>query len=59
MALEVGTTLGHEALFPLGARGMGEIYRAKDTKLHREVAIKLLFEEVSQAPSALLRPGSE
>ena len=47
MALEVGTRLGHyEVVSSLGAEGMGEVYRAKDTKLGREVAIKLLPEEV-------------
>ena len=40
MALEAGTKLGpYEILSPIGAGGMGEVYRAKDTKLHREVAI--------------------
>ncbi len=38
MALEAGTKLGpYEILSPIGAGGMGEVYRAKDTKLHREV----------------------
>ena len=43
MALSVGTRLGHyEILALLGAGGMGEVYRAKDTTLDREVAIKIL-----------------
>ncbi len=43
MTLEAGTKLGpYEILSPLGAGGMGEVYRAKDTTLDREVAIKVL-----------------
>ena len=56
MALEAGTRLGHyEVVSSLGAGGMGEVYRAKDTKLGREVAIKLLLDEVSQDAERLAR----
>ena len=44
MALSSGTRLGsYEILTPLGAGGMGEVYRARDTKLNRDAAIKVLL----------------
>ncbi|MFY9550504.1 MAG: protein kinase [Thermoanaerobaculia bacterium] len=71
MTLAAGIRLGpYEILAPLGAGGMGEVYRAKDTRLGREVAIKVLpasfsqdadrlrrFEQEARAASALSHPN--
>ncbi len=51
MALSAGTHLGpYEIVAPLGAGGMGEIYKAKDTRLNRTVAIKVLPPHVASNP---------
>src|SRR6266496_4116144 len=71
MGLTAGTRLGaHEIVGLLGAGGMGEVYRAHDTKLNRQVAIKVLpgvyasdpdrvarFHREAQAVAALNHPG--
>src|SRR5438874_2444851 len=71
MFLSPGTKLGpYEILAPLGAGGMGEVYRARDTRLGRDVAIKILpesfsdggdrlrrFEQEAQAVAALNHPN--
>src|SRR5271169_1891528 len=51
MGLPTGTRLGpYEILAPLGAGGMGEVYRARDTRLERTVAIKILPAQLSSDP---------
>src|SRR4051812_26973223 len=56
MPLSPGTRLGpYEVLSPLGAGGMGEVYRARDSKLKRDVAVKVLPESLAKDPDALHR----
>src|SRR6266516_1255743 len=51
MTLVVGTKLGpYEVQSVLGAGGMGEVYRARDTRLNRDVAIKVLPAELASSP---------
>ena len=60
MALTSGTKLGpYEILSPLGAGGMGEVYRAKDTRLDRTVAIKVLPTHLSDDPELKQRMERE
>jgi eukaryotic-like serine/threonine-protein kinase len=56
MALSAGTRLGpYEILSPLGAGGMGEVYRARDSRLDRDVAVKVLPENLLEDGEALAR----
>ena len=71
MALSIGTKLGtYEIVAPIGAGGMGEVYRARDARLGRSIAIKILpgpfsddgdqlrrFEREARSASALNHPN--
>ncbi|MBY0493116.1 MAG: serine/threonine protein kinase [Cyanobacteria bacterium] len=58
--IAIGSRLGpYEICSALGAGGMGEVYRARDTKLHRDVAIKVLLPAVANDPDRLARFSRE
>lgn len=60
MPLTSGTRIGHfEVVAPLGAGGMGEVYRARDLNLGRDVALKVLPADVAGDPTRLARFDSE
>src|SRR5215203_4230075 len=60
MSLPTGTRVGpYEIIAALGAGGMGEVYRARDTKLNRDVAVKVLLASVASDPDRLARFSRE
>jgi len=60
MSLTPGSRIGpYEVVAELGAGGMGQVYRAHDSKLNRDVAIKVLLAEVASDPDRLARFSRE
>src|SRR5512141_1087043 len=56
MTLSTGARLGpYEILSPIGAGGMGEVYKARDTRLGRDVAIKVLSTAIASNAESLMR----
>jgi len=56
MVISAGSRIGsYEVVAPIGAGGMGEVWRARDTAIQRDVAIKFLLEEVTEDPDRLAR----
>ena len=56
MPLTAGARLGpYEVLAPIGAGGMGEVYRARDTKLGRDVALTVLSDSFTSDPERVAR----
>src|SRR6266704_1595302 len=56
MTISAGTRLGpYEIVAPIGAGGMGEVYKARDTRLDRNVAVKVIAADHSAAPEQLAK----